>query len=50
MTDEERRLRDALAQANGSRTKAGELLGISRMTVWRRMKKYGVEIRQVVTA
>jgi two-component system response regulator HydG len=47
MTDEERQLRQALATAKGSPTKAGEILGISRMTVWRRMKKYGIEIQRV---
>lgn len=48
MTDDERQLRQALAKANGSPAKAGELLGISRMTVWRRMKKYGIEVQRIV--
>jgi transcriptional regulator of acetoin/glycerol metabolism len=48
MTDEETQLRRALADANGSPTKAAVLLGISRMTVWRRMKKYGLTVQRVV--
>lgn len=47
MTDEERHLREALEAANGSPTGAARILGVTRMTVWRRMKKYGVEIKRV---
>ena len=48
MTDEERQLREALGAADGSPTRAGVILGVSRMTIHRRMKKYGVEIKRVV--
>jgi len=48
MTDEERRLREALTEADGSPTKAAVLLGVSRMTVHRHMKKYGIEIKRVI--
>jgi two-component system response regulator HydG len=48
MTDEERQLREALDRADGSPTRAAVILGVSRMTVHRRMKKYGVEIKRVV--
>jgi transcriptional regulator of acetoin/glycerol metabolism len=48
MTDEERQLREALAVADGSPTRAAALLGVSRVTVHRRMKKYGIEIKRVV--
>lgn len=48
MTDEERQLREALATAEGSPTKAAVLLGVTRMTIHRRMKKYGIEIQRVV--
>jgi transcriptional regulator of acetoin/glycerol metabolism len=47
MTDEERQLREALSRADGSPGKAAVFLGIHRMTVWRRMKKYGIEIKRV---
>jgi len=32
----------ALAEAEGSRTRAAELLGMSRTTLWRRMKEFGL--------
>ena len=36
------RLIDALEQTGGNQTKAARILGISRITVWNRMKKYGI--------
>ncbi len=42
---EERRkqeLIEALKQTNGNQTKAAALLGISRVTVWNRIKRYGL--------
>ncbi|OEU45380.1 MAG: sigma-54-dependent Fis family transcriptional regulator [Desulfobacterales bacterium S7086C20] len=39
---EKERLIEALRQAKGRQAKAAELLGVSRVTVWKRMKKYGV--------
>jgi PAS domain S-box-containing protein len=36
------RLVQALKQANGNRTEAARILGVSRVTVWKWMKKYGV--------
>ncbi len=39
---EESRLKDALNQARGNRAECAELLGISKVTLWRRMKKYGM--------
>jgi transcriptional regulator of acetoin/glycerol metabolism len=47
MTDEERQLREALEAADGSPTKAAVLLGVTRVTVHRRMKKYGISIKRV---
>ncbi len=40
---EELALRRALKEAAGSRAAAAERLGISRSTLWRRMKKYSLE-------
>lgn len=37
-------IREALRKSRGNRSKAAELLNISRSTLWRRMKEYGVEI------
>ncbi len=39
---EKEQLITALKEAGGSRTKAAKLLGVSRVTVWKRMKKYGL--------
>jgi transcriptional regulator of acetoin/glycerol metabolism len=36
------RLRDALRQANGNRGHAAAALGISRVTLWRRMRELGL--------
>jgi transcriptional regulator of acetoin/glycerol metabolism len=32
----------ALSDAGGNQTEAARLLGVSRVTVWKRMKKYGI--------
>jgi len=37
----------ALRETGGNQTKAARLLGINRVTVWNRMKKYGIDIRKV---
>ena len=34
---------DALRQANGKKAKAAETLGMSRSTLWRKIKQYGIE-------
>jgi len=33
---------DALRKSNGNKSKTAQLLGVSRVTVWSRMKKYGI--------
>jgi transcriptional regulator with PAS, ATPase and Fis domain len=37
-----RRVRAALERAGGSRDRAAKALGISRITLWRRMKENGI--------
>lgn len=37
----------ALKMANGNQSEAGRLLGISRVTVWNRMKKYGISLNRL---
>jgi transcriptional regulator with PAS, ATPase and Fis domain len=39
-------LMEALKRAKGNQSEAARLLGISRVTVWKRMKKYGVNIKK----
>jgi two-component system, NtrC family, response regulator HydG len=36
----------ALDEAGGSRSKAAKILGVSRVTVWKRMKKFGISSNQ----
>jgi two-component system, NtrC family, response regulator HydG len=38
-----RELIESLGQANGNQSLAADILGISRVTVWNRMKKYGLK-------
>jgi transcriptional regulator of acetoin/glycerol metabolism len=35
----------ALRDAEGNQTRAAEALGMGRNTLWRKMKKYGIESR-----
>lgn len=42
--DQKTALLEALRQSRGNRTEAARLLGVHRMTVWNRMKKYGIRI------
>jgi PAS domain S-box-containing protein len=37
-----KQLIEALEQAGGNQSKAAQILGISRVTVWNRMKRYGI--------
>lgn len=41
---EVRHIREALIMNGGNREKAAQELGISKATLWRRIKKYGIEI------
>ncbi|OQY53055.1 MAG: sigma-54-dependent Fis family transcriptional regulator [Desulfobacteraceae bacterium 4572_89] len=42
---EKEALIDALEQADGNQTKAAKYLGISRITVWKRMKKHNITLK-----
>ncbi len=42
---ERRELIDALERAGGNRTAAAAILGVSRVTVWNRMRKYGINLK-----
>ncbi len=47
--DEKAALIAALRQAGGNQSKAAALLGVSRITVWHRMKKYGIDVHKLIT-
>jgi transcriptional regulator of acetoin/glycerol metabolism len=40
-----RRLIEALERSNGNQSKAAEMLGVSRVTVWNQMKRFNINIR-----
>jgi PAS domain S-box-containing protein len=39
----------ALRQTNGNQSQAARVLGINRVTVWNRMKKYGIDLKKVLS-
>jgi len=41
---EREELLDALKQTNGNQSEAAKRLGVSRVTVWKRIKKYGISL------
>ena len=40
----------ALRQTSGNQSQAARILGINRVTVWNRMKKYGIDLKKVLSA
>ena len=40
---------DALKKSGGNQSQAARILGISRVTVWNRMRKYGINLKRVMT-
>lgn len=44
--NEKEELLTALQQSNGNQSQAAKLLNISRVTVWNRMKKYGIDLKK----
>ena len=40
---------EALKKTNGNQSQAARLLGINRVTVWNRMKKYGIDLKKVLS-
>ncbi|WP_281491971.1 helix-turn-helix domain-containing protein [Desulfosarcina cetonica] len=39
---------DALKATGGNQTQAARLLGVNRVTVWNRMRKYGIDLKREV--
>jgi transcriptional regulator with GAF, ATPase, and Fis domain len=46
---EKKALIAALQQTHGNQTQAARLLGVNRVTVWNRMKKYGVDVKKILS-
>ena len=44
------RLLEALEQAKGNQSAAAAILGVSRVTVWNRMKRYGIRCTRKLDA
>jgi len=40
----------ALRQSGGNKSEAARILGVNRVTVWNRMKKYGIDLRKILVA
>jgi len=49
-TQERQALIEALRRTGGNQTQAAKLLGINRVTVWNRMRKYGIDRNYVIEA
>lgn len=45
---EKRELLEALKKTEGNQSRAAEILGVSRVTVWNRMKRYGVDAKRLI--
>ena len=45
---ERQQLIDALQSAAGNQSKAARMLGINRVTVWNRMRKYGINLKREI--
>ncbi len=48
--DERKRILEALAATGGNQSKAAEILGISRVTLWKRLKAYDIQVDRKVSA
>ena len=45
---QKRELIDALRRSGGNQSETARLLGVSRVTVWSRMKKFGIDLRRTI--
>jgi two-component system response regulator HydG len=39
----------ALEEANGKKNEAANILGISRQALWKKIRKYGIEVKKIIT-
>jgi PAS domain S-box-containing protein len=47
-TKEKQSLLEALRETGGNQTRAAKVLGVNRVTIWNRMRKYGIDIKKDV--
>ena len=47
-SEEKQDLLEALRAARGNQSQAARILGISRVTVWNRMRKHGIDLKKTV--
>jgi PAS domain S-box-containing protein len=47
-SEEKTALIEALRRTHGNQSQAARLLGINRVTVWNRMRKYGIDLKKVL--
>ncbi|MDA8307564.1 MAG: sigma 54-interacting transcriptional regulator [Deltaproteobacteria bacterium] len=47
LSNEKAALIDALVKCGGNQTRAARILGVNRVTVWHRMKKHGIDARDL---
>nr|WP_281276866.1 helix-turn-helix domain-containing protein [Desulfoglaeba alkanexedens] len=48
--EEKTQLIRALKQAGGNQSEAASIHGVSRVTVWNRMKRHGIDLKRIVAA
>lgn len=41
---------DALRKSRGNKSLAAKILGINRVTVWNRMRKYGIDLQKIISS
>ncbi len=49
VSDEKSQLIEALKRTHGNQTKAAKILDVNRVTVWNRMRKYGINLKKVMS-
>lgn len=48
VSDEKAALLDALVRCRGNQTQAARMLGVNRVTVWNRIRKYGIDLHSLL--